>query len=52
MFYHISGAYVHREENFAVIDCGGVGYKLTVSANTQAALGMPEEGRRVKLYTY
>ena len=52
MFYHISGAYVHREENFAVIDCGGVGYKLTVSANTQTALGMPDEGRRVKLYTY
>jgi len=52
MFYHISGAYVHREENFAVIDCGGVGYKLTVSANTQTALGMPEEGKRVKLYTY
>lgn len=52
MFYHISGAYVHREENFAVIDCGGVGYKLTVSANTQTALGAPEEGRRVKLYTH
>lgn len=53
MFYHICGAYVHREENFAVIDCGGVGYRLTVSQNTADALGMPaESGKTVKLYTY
>ena len=52
MFYHIAGEYVHIDENFAVIDCGGVGYRLTVSRNTMAALGTPGEGRRVKLYTY
>lgn len=52
MFYHIAGEYVHIDENFAVIDCGGVGYRLTVSRNTATALGTPAEGRRVKLYTY
>ena len=53
MFYHIRGTYVHREENFAVIDCGGIGYRLTVSQNTADALGMPEDtGKTVKLYTY
>lgn len=52
MFYHIAGEYVHMEESFVVIDCAGVGYRLTVSRNTMAALGAPAEGRRAKLYTY
>lgn len=54
MFYHIAGDYVYREENFAVVDCGGVGYRLTVSGNTSDALGnpLPDGGKRVKLYTY
>ncbi len=51
MFYHIAGDYVHGEENFVVLDCGGVGYKLTVSRNTAESLGMPGEGKRAKLYT-
>lgn len=51
MFYHIAGEYVHSEENFVVIDCGGVGYKLTVSRNTAEALGMPSADKRVKLFT-
>ena len=38
MFYYISGMLAHREPGFAVIDCGGVGYRLTVSQNTLAAL--------------
>ena len=52
MFYHIAGEYVHIDESFAVIDCGGVGYRLTVSRNTMAALGTPGGGRKVKLFTY
>ncbi|MBR6290773.1 MAG: hypothetical protein IKR53_04950, partial [Clostridia bacterium] len=27
---------------YAVIECGGVGYKITVSANTLTSLPMPE----------
>ena len=50
MFYHIAGELVLRESSVAVIDCGGVGYKLTTSANTADALG--REKGRVKLYTY
>ncbi len=50
MFYHISGELVAVETNTAVIDCGGVGYCLTVSANTQRSLKMP--GQKVKLYTH
>lgn len=53
MFYHVCGDYVHREENFVVIDCGGVGYRLTVSANTADALGMPgEKPGKSRLLTY
>ena len=52
MFYHIAGKFVHKEENFAVIDCGGVGYRLTVSMNTADALGYADGERTVKLYTY
>lgn len=52
MFYHIAGEYVHSEESFVVLDCGGVGYKLTVSRTTADALGHPStrEGK-VKLFT-
>lgn len=52
MFYHIAGEYIHAEENFVVVDCGGVGYRLTVSRTTSDTLGMPAEGKRAKLYTY
>lgn len=52
MFYHIAGKFVHKEESFAVIDCGGVGYRLTVSMNTADALGYADGERTVKLFTY
>ncbi len=52
MFYHIVGEYIHYEDSFAVIDCAGVGYRLTVSRHTAEALGAPGEGRREKLFTY
>ena len=59
MFYYISGklAALEREleRGFAVIDAGGVGYKLTVSGTTydrmppHLSVAQPPE---VKLYTY
>ncbi len=53
MFYYISGELTHVAENVAVIDCGGVGYKLTVSATTLASLpSIAADCPVVKLYTY
>ena len=53
MFYYISGILAHREAGFAVIDCGGVGYKLTVSQNTLSELDKGAlRSDRAKLYTY
>ena len=55
MFYYISGKLAHLETGVAVIDAGGVGYKLTISQTTYDA--MPpnrsvKEAPTVLLYTY
>ena len=49
MYYYIKGELVLRKDGFAVIDNGGVGYKLYASAKT---LDSFREGDRVTLYTY
>lgn len=50
MYYYVSGTLAHKSMGFAVIDAGGVGYKLTVSQNTYDKL--PLSGNAAKLYTY
>ena len=35
MFYYLEGKLLLPEMNTAVIDCGGVGYRLTVSGSTR-----------------
>ena len=55
MFYYISGKLAHLEYGTAVIDAGGVGYRLTVSGTTYDA--MPpnrsvENPPVVRLYSY
>ena len=55
MFYYISGKLAHLDPSFAVVDAGGVGYKLTISGTTHA--DMPphltvSEPPTVKLFTY
>lgn len=49
MFYHINGKVAELEPNLAVIDCGGVGFALSVTANTLSRLKI---GESAKLYTY
>lgn len=51
MFYYISGILALTTPTMAVIDCSGVGYKLTISANTLSKLA-GKDGTKVKLYTY
>ena len=38
MFYHIEGSVSEMEPMLAVIDCGGIGVALNVTANTLAGL--------------
>ena len=51
MFYYLQGELAHREANICVIDCNGVGYKLTVSYITSEAL-VSKLGKNVKLFTH
>ena len=51
MFYYLCGELAHREGNICVIDCGGVGYKLTISMITADSL-LSKLGKKVKLYTH
>ena len=51
MFYYLSGELAYRDINTCVIDCGGVGYKLTVSFITSEAM-LSKLGKQVKLYTH
>ena len=39
MYYYLNGILSFVAGNIAVIDCGGVGYKLTVSGNTAGRIG-------------
>ena len=55
MFYYINGKLAALDPTFAVIDAGGVGYKMTISQNTFSS--MPphlsvSEVPTVKLYSY
>ena len=54
MFYYINGKLTHLASGFAVLDVGGVGYKLTISGTTYNA--MPPRSASnpptVRLYTY
>ena len=50
MFYYVKGELVMTDPQSAVVDCGGVGYKLTVSMNTLSHL--TQTGKMVCLYTH
>ena len=51
MFYYLNGELALRDVNMCVIDCGGVGYKLTISMITSESLAS-QLGKQVKLFTY
>ncbi|MBQ6540069.1 MAG: Holliday junction branch migration protein RuvA [Oscillospiraceae bacterium] len=49
MFYYLNGTVTHIDINLAVIDVGGVGYKVSVTTHTMSHL---ELNKPAKLYTY
>lgn len=50
MFYYIKGTLAHKGENYAVIDTGGVGYKVLTTSQSLATAG--DIGKNVCFYTY
>ena len=53
MYYYIKGDLALSTPNMAVLEAGGVGYKLTISENTYRSLPRRKEAApQVTLYTY
>ena len=50
MFEYISGRLAEKGENYAVIDSGGIGYRIYTTASTLSSLG--DAGDTAKLYIY
>ncbi len=51
MYYYLNGTLVINEAGACVVDCGGVGYKLTTSLITSELLSN-KLGEKVKVYTH
>lgn len=49
MIYSVRGNLILMDDGFAVVECGGVGYRVQTSVNTQKTLKLNSE---VLLYTY
>lgn len=50
MLYSVKGTLVHMEAGFAVVECGGVGYKCLTTMQTQRNL--PKLNQQATLYTH
>lgn len=49
MIYSLCGKLIHKTADYAVIECGGVGYKCSITFSTSAMLG--KEGEEQTLFT-
>ena len=52
MFYYIEGKLAHLDYTFAVVDAGGVGYKMTITQNTYEVMARSGLTSSVRLYSY
>ena len=50
MIASLSGKLIFKDTSYAVIECGGVGFKCFITQNTYTNLG--QTGENVFLYTY
>ncbi len=50
MIYYIDGKIVIKKKDFVVIETAGIGYKVFMSPD--AVFGLPEEGKKFKLYCH
>ena len=51
MIYHVNGTLELCEPSSCVVDCSGIGYKLTISDNTYSEI-VGHVGEKIKLLTY
>ena len=50
MIYSLNGKLIFHDNNSAVVECGGVGYRCLITAKTLG--GLPQLGEPVRLFTY
>lgn len=50
MIYNVKGSLTYAEPTFAVVECGGVGFKCFISMTTLRQL--PSPGKEINLFTY
>lgn len=50
MFYSLQGTLLRADQSFAAVECGGVGFRCSITLSTYRAL--PKAGERVMLYTH
>lgn len=50
MFYSLKGTLIHTEPGFAVVECGGVGFKCLTTMSTLRSL--PAIGKETTLFTH
>ena len=50
MIYNVKGTLTYTDPSFAVVECGGVGFKCFISMTTLRQL--PSVGKEVNLFTY
>ncbi len=48
MIYSLSGKLVGRKENFVILEAGGIGFKVFLSA--RSAQSLPQNGSNIKVY--
>ncbi len=51
MIHYVSGILAQIGNDYAVVDCGGVGFKLGISVSTASKIA-PNSGKKVLLYSY
>ncbi|MBO4283672.1 MAG: Holliday junction branch migration protein RuvA [Clostridia bacterium] len=51
MYYYVKGELTYSDQSVAVVECGGVGYKLTISLITADVLSH-KRGEIVRLFTH
>lgn len=50
MLYSLKGKLIYADTAIAVVECGGVGFKCSITLSTRASL--PETGKEVTLFTH
>lgn len=52
MISYIKGNVVYKDDNFIIVETGGIGYKIFVSPTTMAGISEIDEEKQIKIYTF